>query len=67
MASLLFKKTSNKINSGSGSSIKPERIEVMIMKMQQLVNYTSILDKFAELEKPAELPRLKFSEIARAY
>ena len=37
------------------------------MKMQQLVNYTSVMGKFAELERPTELPRLKFSEIARAY
>jgi len=36
------------------------------MKMQQLINYTSVLEKFAEFERPTELPRLRFSQIARA-
>jgi len=50
------------------ASLFPKKVvEVENMKMQQLVNYTSILEKFAEFERPAELPRLKFSEIARAY
>jgi hypothetical protein len=36
------------------------------MKLHQLINYDAIQEKFGQMERPIELPRLRFSQIARA-
>ena len=40
--------------------------KVLEMKLHQLINYTAIMGGFTGLQKPMELPTLRFSQMARA-